>query len=576
MLGDGEEMVRKQVSETLVGLGTDSIPKVVEKLSASELQVRLQAIHTLSLFGKRAVSQGVVLLDAWGEEKEDSVKNALLTALVEIGAETELVVPMLIEALLSESEEAQEMAVNALLSVRDAPHAVVPHLAVLLSHHDETVRIRTGDLLERLGSDANRAAYAVIHRLKEKTVSRAESDQLSQALISMGPDSLPEVGRYLSEIPLENLTADHWAIQCVEKLAPTVPAKLASQIKDASPAMQFALLRALRHVRRPESSLKTFVRKSFSHDNAKIRQSAVESLSVVRLPERAWINFLYRSLGDTSADVRASAISTLDESPMAKKDRLPRLTLALSDRSERVQAAALGQLALLGKAAEPTVAGIIPLLESSDREVRLHAVNALGAIGKRAAPAVSSLAALVNESDSEMQGAVLVSLAAMPRAAESYSGKVRELVTQSDENVREQALRAYAAIEKDRGQVLPILTKALDDDSEMIRRLAVESLGGLGHDARPAARKIVKVLKKDNEKRLILGALRKIEPNDLELCLKSIKSSDPAVRYFACEQLGKMGEAARVALPDLRKASKDRYSFVRRGAKEALEKLEEK
>ena len=51
-----------------------------------------------------------------------------------------------------------------------------------------------------------------------------------------------------------------------------------------------------------------------------------------------------------------------------------------------------------------------------------------------------------------------------------------------------------------------------------------------------------------------------------------LKNQDAGVRLLACERLGRL--RAKEALPALRSAMRDEYSFVRRRAREAISRIE--
>ena len=61
--------------------------------------------------------------------------------------------------------------------------------------------------------------------------------------------------------------------------------------------------------------------------------------------------------------------------------------------------------------------------------------------------------------------------------------------------------------------------------------------------------------------------------DSISALIEDLKDSDPNVRSFAAEALGKMGESGKVAIPSLILLLKDKNEQVQRSASEALGKL---
>lgn len=571
LLDDEEQFVQLQASESLVAFGSLAAARLGQRLRASDAVVRLQAAQTLEVLGQEAVSQSQVVLEALKRETDRQVKDRLLTTMVEIGIDPELAVPLAIDTLLHDADS-QDAAGAALLAVRQAEIEVIPHLAILLQHRDSSARLRVAALLERFGSEGASAAPAVVQRLQVATAA-AEVEVLGRLLISMGPTALVAINGYLHDASLDALSETHWAVTTVREVAPHGARELLALTKELNAARRFALLQALPGMHRPSEAFTDIAVASFADPAVKIRRSAFPTLVVLGLSKFPWANHLSGGLKDEDASVRAAAVKALEASPLSKEERLPHLLAAIRSVSPEVQVAGLDQLTRLGGLGASGVETMICLLESSDPQVVLKATEAIGVIGEAANSAADGLAALIPSVDDTLHAAALFSLGSLGGASRAHLAKVEVQLSHETPEVRLQAVQAFVNLGAEHQTLQSELMRALDDSQAAIRELAIVALGELGHLARPAAPRIVELLDTDRNKSAILDALRKIDPHDFDLCVRALASEDSSVRLFAAEQLGRLGDRARPAIPQLRKATNDRSSAVRRRAQETLETL---
>ena len=134
-----------------------------------------------------------------------------------------------------------------------------------------------------------------------------------------------------------------------------------------------------------------------------------------------------------------------------------------------------------------------------------------------------------------------------------YEGKTVEqwieALKDKDQEVRYSAARALGKIGPKAEKAVPALVRALKDKNEYVRQWAASALGKIG----PKAEKAVPALTE---------ALKDRWPG--------IRAQDAAVA------LGKIGPAAEKAVPALTEALKDEKVYVRKAAKEALAKIQQK
>src|SRR4030095_8895676 len=117
--------VQREVVEALALLGPEAKPPVIQALSASEARERSAATMTLAGMGRSAQDAAPAMFEQLGKESDPIVRVNLLTALPKVGADANLLVPRLIEALKDANEPMRRAAVNGLLSFRSGRKEIV-------------------------------------------------------------------------------------------------------------------------------------------------------------------------------------------------------------------------------------------------------------------------------------------------------------------------------------------------------------------------------------------------------------------------------------------------------------------
>jgi len=134
---------------------------------------------------------------------------------------------------------------------------------------------------------------------------------------------------------------------------------------------------------------------------------------------------------------------------------------------------------------------------------------------------------------------------------------------------------------------IPALMTELKDDTGMrldrpiidepASHRAAKALVRIG---RPAVPHLVETLDDDSQYARIQAALVLLlmgpnPPERTRVFIELLKAGAPHLRPGAAEQLGKMGAAAKAAIPALKEALKDKDEGVRKAAAEALKKIQQ-
>jgi HEAT repeat protein len=160
-------------------------------------------------------------------------------------------------------------------------------------------------------------------------------------------------------------------------------------------------------------------------------------------------------------------------------------------------------------------------LQSDDALLRYRAAWLLGLIGPPAHPAV---------------------------------GLLRDRLRDCDLLVRETSIRALGLIGPAAKAAVAELVKQLDDEDGRIRLAALDALKGIGPTPASLPGLAARVRAPSSAERVAavgaIGLLRGT-PDQIATLTKALKDSDPHVRYWATECLGRLGILALGAVPDL-------------------------
>ncbi len=574
LLADDEETVRAETIETCIAFGSVAVEDSAAKLS-SELELdRVGAATILRRLGELAVSQSDGLRAALIQEEVPAVRGALLEAAVALQIDTEFLTPFAIEALLGDELE-QDAAFQAVLASPPLSEEIVPKLALLLSDRNRDYRARAISLLGRLGEIASPAASALVARLQTGSPEEDEMERCLNALILIGPSVLPQVVAAVDKVFTEPMDETHWVVRTLKGLAPIALPELEAQLPQAKPAVACALLRALPRYSRRNHVVEKPVRAWLSSETEALRAGAVTMLGRLSLPGKVWIAAQADALKDSSPQVRIAAITTLADVPVSNEVRLAHLTGALEDNEPVVRRCAVEALGDMGSLAKDALPVLLASVQGPSPTVgyRNAVIETFGKIGGDADSAVPYLRGLLHD---EMDDATcLQSLRALAAIGAKAKGAIPEILALCEHRTidrRRGALEALGSVSDKAAQKISIFLKALDDSSPDVRRPVIAEFGRLGKEAAPAANRLVDLLESEEDREAALEALREIRPDNLELCLRLLKSPNAGGRLLACDRLGRMKDLR--ALPELRKALRDEHRYVSRRAREAISRIE--
>jgi HEAT repeat protein len=261
------------------------------------------------------------------------------------------------------------------------------------------------------------------------------------------------------------------------------------------------------------------------------------------------------SLLAAGADVEAAAVACEALGQIGGPAAVPPLLARLLRADGASKPAGLA-LARLGPAARLAVGQLITALKS-DKEDGRFSRAVLERLGSSVVP---DLEAALKESDPAVRRGAAEVLGLMgPRAAAAVPALVKVLEDR-DPGTAIAAAQALARLDPAKAATaVAMLARLFKDKDEKLAGSVALVLADFGPDARPAVPEVLAALKAKDEKLVrrsafVLGRLRLPEAVS---ALQSALMGSAAARPAVAEALGRLGEAAQPALPELLAALKD-------------------
>ena len=273
---------------------------------------------------------------------------------------------------------------------------------------------------------------------------------------------------------------------------------------------------------------------------------------------------LSRQIQSAKPEDRAAAILAILDLDNGACELLPNLRTALQDSDANVRAVAAHALGRLARDPEQTVPALVVALQDEGQSeygpVWLVAGQALGRFGQSAVPQLREC--LQSEKVCVVRGA-LAGIADAGAAAKQSVPDLIDVLKEDNDQTRNFALNAIIGIGPSAKRAVPICTELLRHENFHTRYWTCRALGSIGEQALPARDELICVLENDvaSGRHNAAEALGKIGPaigkTGADALTKALSDYSQIVRQKAVIALGKLGDLARPAIPEIEQRVQD-------------------
>ncbi|MFN3191199.1 MAG: HEAT repeat domain-containing protein [Aureliella sp.] len=595
-LSDGDPRVVESGVTALAEVALNDAPLWCELASNESSIVRWVAIRSLSAVEEPGEEVRSCLENAI-HDSESRVREQALISVARSKISRKLKIEILLKAIEDPEFSVRSAAVAGVKLDPSIHERVLQNLASPLKQCDSREKVETYlRLIESLSIDEpDKAAVSeLVSAILERGV-RLDLDvgSAAAAIASLGNHGVQHAIKTLSD----DERVEPIVSMAIAKAGSGAENLLVSALENNAPVIRIAATRAIGALEPASKSLVPSLIARLDDDDANVRRAAVESLGVVAgeklgADSKQLIQEISVEIVDCSKDedesVRASAIRQVVVAKLSPDQEAKLINGGLDDSAVGTRVAALECLVELPTLLQRRADRVFELLVAKESEVRALAFRALGALTGQAekAEAISRLASGLSDqsmnvrvaateslSKLEAKDEVLVTLVAgnlgndldllrvslrglesAGQAASMHSATVRNLLQHPLVDIRIRAVSALAAVEADKSALADSLTEALEDSEWTVRRAACEELGGIGEDAKVAIPKLFGMIDDEEDESIATGAIRDIGAaplSSLPLLIEGYESENFRKRLYAVFLTGKIGKPAKEALPKL-------------------------
>jgi HEAT repeat protein len=570
----------------LRNIGDVALPKLVEAVRADDARLRMNAAHQLGWFPDHAHDMVGLLIERLNDP-DVFVRIVAARSLRQIGIEARPAGPALAGLLRERGEftsfpagmgigvnlALEDEAAAALVQIDADPQTVVPVLVEVLNQTQ-----RVSPAMARVLRHYGPRAAAIVPRLEPFLDDPEQSSDAGSALAAIAPEDPRWVDVLSASLSWE---APRQAVVAASALG-----GLGDRARAAAPKLRKMLAE-------DDSKHEPFVRAILAAALLRIEPGDEADIVVLAnaLHEPGWVwaqeEFdealrVWGNLGPR-AEPGAGVLSTGLKLPELRDKDFDDLYAV---DSSRLRCARLLRT-IPGLAAE-VVPTLIEICQLGDSPERSEACDALAELGPRGADAVGALIDLLDDEEryvvnGDFYGnggqwrvvgdrAVLALASIGPPAV----ADLRTALASTPRSVRRRAAEALGKMGPAAAEARPELLTALDDPSPWVRAAAADALGRIGGDAAQDVPALVALLTDGrlDPRRAAAEALAQYGADAapaVDALAGALTDERLAMRIAAAKALAAIGPAAAPALPALTRLLDDEYAKARAAAAEAME-----
>jgi HEAT repeat protein len=615
--------VREAAARTLLDAGAKGetalkdrgLAALKEGLSDPDAAVREHTAYTVGLLGPlgRPLSNDLLRLCT---AQEEAVRGAAFDALRAVGITDAAGFAKL---LTHESEQVSRLASELVSTLESVPDAAVAPLTAALESDSEPIRTAAAGALATAGPKGAPAVGQLVAAIRKTMAYQGKVNPAEEhtpgpetaywrALAVIGEPAASPLAGLLTH---ENALVRGYAADTLGEIgaaAKSVADKLRVALKDDFGAVAVEAACALVRIGESKDEAVALVRRAMDASNS-VAMTGIDAI---------------RRMGDAGKPLVPDAVAKLkfrdDKANPYAQYAAVGLVGSLPPDEATKYAADVGELAThkeavirqrvgvvlekLGPAAAPAAEALAKAIpEEPNQGIRDQFIDALLAMGPGAKPALPTLRKLASDdaSQTSQRQRVIAALVVADPASKEVASALVTAAGDSSEDVRSAAATAMAKLNPVPAEALAkLVALAKGDRGTFVRVAAYRALAALGPRAMPVKAEVEALAAGKYPEFVLLGkvAVASIEGNvgkgaadvraalshrspmvraaaagsllavgpekgDLPVLVRLMADRDPAVRESAVECVGRLGPAAKEALPQLIKALDDAEPLVR-------------
>lgn len=505
-----------------------------------------------------------------------------------LGAEGGEAARALEAALADSSERVREVAVVSLLQVGGDANKVLP----LLKDPSPKVHARVAEVVLAAGGDVATVIPTLVD-LRANSLPGYAYPSVTFVFQAFGQQSAKAAAPLLIHAAAADeskVRAAAWlSLDDVGPLDPSAVSLLSQLLDDRRADVRSSAADALRPLGVEARAAIPNLRRLLDDEHAVVRVAAAAALRAIDPDDHDAVSVLIPALKIRNERVRQRAARGLGE--VATADAVPALIDSLNDadqfvreysraalinvgrpavphlirrietsRMERIHQGAAGVLENLGTEAHAAVPALVGASEDSVPETRIAAAKALAAIDPDGEAVVSALIKLLVDRESSVRAAAATALGECDSTT-SLRQVLSIALTDASSTVRLAVAKSLMRHNDGAESVVPALLELLASADTEAALSAIRLLGEMGADAEDAIPALVEAMGLRSGVSAGFGGysisqsvpwtLAKIGPSAVPSLIDALEHQDPQIRGHAAEALGKLGPAAKAAVPAL-------------------------